>query len=109
GLQPVHPQLVLHPADRGRHRRDVGDRPYLLIVVQPALQLAVQRIGGGLADAVHGRTGLRQRPGEMALIGREERLDEDHGHIWMLAGPDLLPSGTRPTLVPLSDLRAWSA
>ena len=92
GLEPVHPQLVLHPADRGRHRPDVGDRPHLLVVVQPAPQLAVQCVGGILADADHRRTGPGQRAGEVALAGGEERLDEHDVHDRMLARADREPA-----------------
>ena len=47
GLEPVDPQLVLHPADRAGHRLHVGDRRHLLVVVQPALELVVQRVRRG--------------------------------------------------------------
>ena len=47
GLEPVHPQLVLHPADRAGHGLHVGDRRHLLVVVQPALQLIVERCPPG--------------------------------------------------------------
>ena len=93
GLEPVHPQLVLHPADRRRHGLDVSDRTHLLVVVQPALQLAVKRAGGILADADHGRPGAGQRAGEVPLVVWEERLNEDHVHGKSLTGQDPLRSG----------------
>src|SRR5262249_55160347 len=94
-LEPVHPQLVLHPADRRRHGRHIGDGTHLLVVVQPALQLAVKRVGGILADADHGRPGPGQRAGEVPLVVREERLDEDHVHAsHASASPGERPPGT---------------
>ena len=40
-----------------------------------------------LADADHARPGLRQRPDEMTLTGREGRLDEDDVHAWHASPP----------------------
>ena len=82
GLEPVHPQLVLHPADRAGHGLHVGDRRHLLVVVQPALQLIVETADGVLADADHRRARLGQRPGEFPLVSREPGLDENHVHAW---------------------------
>jgi hypothetical protein len=81
-LEPVHPELVLHPADRAGHRLDVGDVRHPLVVVEPALELVVQRVERVLADPGHRRPRLGQRPGELPLAGGEERLDEDDVHAW---------------------------
>ena len=82
GLEPVDPQLVLHPPDRVGHRLHVGDRTHLLVVVHPALELIIHRVEGVLADTDHCRAGLGQRAREVALVGGEERLDEHDVHAW---------------------------
>ena len=79
-LDPVDPQPVLHAAHLPGHRLGIGDRRHLLVVVQPALQLLVERLRGRLAQTYHRRAGLCQRAGEVTLAGGEERLDEDDVH-----------------------------
>ncbi len=47
---------------------------------EPVLELVFEPVVRCLADADDGGAGFCQRTGELALVGREERLDKDHVH-----------------------------
>ena len=52
-------------------------------MVQPALQVVVEATRPPYSPMpITVAPGLGQRPGELPLVGREERLDEDDVHVW---------------------------
>jgi hypothetical protein len=87
GLEPVDPELALHPADDLGHVPDVGDRGHLLVVVHPAPQAGGLGAARERAYAHDRRADLRQAAHELTLVAGEEGLDEDDVHAPILALP----------------------
>ena len=79
-FESIDPDPGLDEADRRLESVDVDHRRNLLVVREPAADIVVEPIAGPLTDSDDGRSGLGQPAGELLLVQREARLDEDDVH-----------------------------
>ena len=79
-LEPVHPHLVLCPADGGVQLLLVGHVGDLVVGAHLAAQLVAEVPLGRLAHSDDAGSHARQRSDEPALVVRKGRLDEDDVH-----------------------------